>query len=473
MSAIDYSLAELAANDFTNFKVLINNQYERVRHLDFIDDVLMEVARYLETGKGIRRLILEAPPRHGKSLSVSQLFPAWLLGRNPWVNIILASYSAELAVLHSRAARNYVQEETYKAIFPDLIPADDLWRADEWAVKNRQGQKGGMVAVGLGGSVVGKGAHLLIIDDPHKNRAEVESDTIREGVKTSYTNDLTSRFNDNNKAAQIVMAQRYHTDDLIGWLLETQKGKWVHIRLPALAEEEDILGREEGEPLWPARYDAPALDEKLDELGAYAFASQYQQRPVPKGEAVFETEKIEIINAAPVTGMPVRFYDLAVTTKTRSDYTVGLKLGITADEDLIIYDVFRDKVKAPQLLKITKEIAHRDGKLCAIALEGEKSGISQLDYMLVDPELRGYSMSLHPIQGDKFTRALAVMTRVNQGRVKMVKGPWNKAFLDELKLFPTGRNDDQVDAFSGAYNYVSNGVLPIFSVTNIGQAEAH
>src|SRR5690606_37704743 len=125
---------------------------------------------------------------------------------------------------------------------------EDIARADEWGVTDGKGKKGMMVAVGIGGSVTGKGANLLILDDVHKNRAEVESDVIREGVKTSYTNDLLSRFNDSNKAAQIVMAQRYHTDDIIGWLLDTQPGKWVHLRLPALAEADDPLGRAEGEP---------------------------------------------------------------------------------------------------------------------------------------------------------------------------------------------------------------------------------
>jgi predicted phage terminase large subunit-like protein len=396
-----------------------------------------------------------------------------MLGRNPWLHIILASYSASLAEVHSRAARNYVQEPLYKQIFPDLEMREDIQRVEEWGVKDKTGQKGGMVAVGIGGSVVGKGSHLLIVDDPHKNRAEVESPVIREGVKTSYTNDLLSRFNDSNKAAQIVMAQRYHTDDLIGWLLDTQKGKWVHLRLPALAEDDDPLGREHGESLWPERFNEEALEEKRIELGSYAFASQYQQRPIPKGEAVFEVDKIEIIDHAPPTTRIVRYYDLAVSTKTRADYTVGLKLGITDDQDLIVFDVFRDKVKAPVLLDKTHEIAVRDGKEVAIALELEKSGISQLDYMLSSPKFAGYTMSLNPIKGDKFTRALAVMTRVNNRKVKLMRGAWNKEFLDELSVFPSGRHDDQVDAFSGAYDFATIQVLPIFDVNRIGQAEAY
>lgn len=466
-------IARQAANNFTSYKVVIHPTYERAPHLDLLDKALMEVARYLETGKGIQRLIIEIPPRSGKTLSVSELFPSWLFGRRPDTEIILASYGATLAETASRRARDYVASDTYRAIFPNTTPQEDLQKAGEWGVVGKNGEKGKMVAVGMDGAVIGKGAHLLIIDDPLKNRMEAENPNIREETWIRYDNDLRSRFNTTKRAAQIVMAQRLHTDDIIGRILRSAEAHtWTRLRLPALAEANDPLGREEGEALWEERYDQKSLLEIRDR-DSYAFASQYQQRPIPKGESSIDVREIIIVDTPPKCSQVVRFWDLAVTIKKRSDYTVGFKLGITDQEDIIFLDIIRMKMKAPDMLNMMIQTAKQDGKTCPQILEGERSGISQLDYLLREPSLRGYTLDTQPNNGvDKLARASAIATRIKHGKVKMVRASWNALFLNELQVFPAGANDDQVDAMSGAYNYLTQTDRQImFTVASVGKDE--
>jgi len=460
----------LARGDFTVFKQVMNAQYERAIHLDLLDKAVMEVVRYLETGVGIQRLIVEMPPRHGKSLTVSQFLPAWLLGRNPWAHVMLISYSAALAEDNSRAARNMLDTNYFRGMFPDVNLSQDNKKVENWGVEAPNGVSGGVYAAGLDGSITGQGSHCLIIDDPHKNRAEAESATRRENVWNTYTNDLLSRFNDSTRAAQIIMATRWHTDDLTGRVITLEGEKWHRLRLPALAEETDLLGRAEGEALWPVRHPSAALEEVRQKSGEYVFSSLYQQSPIPRGKTVFNVESIEVVDSIPTLKHEVRFYDLAVSKKRSADFSVGLHLGIADNEDIYILDVWRRKVAAPVLLKGIIDNAMRDGRGVPIILEAERMGIASLDFMLDEPRLRGFQMRTQGWEGDKLIRAAAIITRVDNGRVKLKRGYWNAEFLEELSLFPAGAHDDQVDAFSGAYRAVSDVEMPTSVATSLGKS---
>lgn len=459
-----------AANNLTAFKIIINPTYRRARHLDYLDLVLMEVVRYLETGEGIKNLIIEMPPRSGKSLSVSQINPAWIFGRRPDTNIIIGSYSSSLAELHSRYVRNYIDNNIFREVFPGVRLQEDLQKAEEFGIVDNTGRAGGMVAVGIGGSVVGKGAHLIIIDDPLKNRAEAESPAYREKAWNSITNDFMSRFNESGRAAVIMMMQRYHTDDPIGRVLASSEGKkWKRLRLPALAEENDVLGRPVNAPLWPERHDKEYLLSLKNTMGSYAFAAQYQQNPIPRGEATFNIDKLVFFDEKPkATSVVVRFWDLASTKNNRSDYTVGLKLLIAEGEMPVVLDVYRDQLLPSQLNDTIKRVAYQDGKDTHIVLEGEKAGIIHLDFLLNDPDLRGFTITKQAIKGDKPTRATAVATRNEHGKLGLMRGPWNAEFLDEMSVFPVGGYDDQIDALSGAYEYLSSKILKKIVPQSVG-----
>jgi hypothetical protein len=216
------------------------------------------------------------------------MFPAWHLGRNPDHRIILASYGASLARKNSRYARNVVQLNRYRAVFPGVELADDSHAVDAWDIKGREG---GLDALGVGGGVAGKGGNIIIIDDPVKSRVEAESKVYRDRTWDWFNDDLYTRREPG--AATIAVMTRWHQDDLVGRLLKKQPGRWEMLNLPALAEGDDPLGREEGAALWPWRYPIEELDEIRYRLGMYAFASLYQQRPVPREGGLFKWKDIE------------------------------------------------------------------------------------------------------------------------------------------------------------------------------------
>lgn len=444
---------ERAQTNLTVFKQVLFRRYQRAPHLDLLDRVLTQVSRYVETGGeyGIGRLIIEMPPRHGKTVTTSRFYPAWHLGRNPDHRIMLVSYGATLSDKNSRMARNLIRSPYYQAIFPNVELAPDSRAVDSWDLASADG---GADALGIGGGATGKGAHLLIIDDPVKNRAEAESDTFRTNTWDAFTSDLYTRLEPGG--AIIIMATRWHTDDLTGKALQMDDEGWKRLRLPALAEDNDPLGREYGAALWEQRFSRANLEKVKTAIGAYDFASLYQQSPMKSGGGLFDATKIEIVDYIPECKQVVRFYDLAVTAKKTSDYTVGLKLGITADERPVILDVWRGQRELPDVQEAIVQNAQMDGASVPIRLEAEKAGIVQLQFLLRDPRMRSFTVDAKAPEGDKYTRAAPVAARVNAGRVLMVKAAWNRALLDELAVFPQGEHDDQVDALSGAYDMIAD-----------------
>jgi len=180
---------------------------------------------------------------------------------------------------------------------------------------------------------------------------------------------------------------------------------------------------------------------------------------------LFDATKIEVVDYVPECTQVVRFYDLAVTAKKTSDYTVGLKLGITADERPVILDVYRAQRELPDVQEAIVQNAQMDGVSVPFRLEAEKAGIVQLQFLLRDPRMRSFTLDAKAPEGDKYTRAAPVAARVNAGRVLMVKAAWNRALLDEIAVFPQGEHDDQVDALSGAYGMLES--MPMAAPTRI------
>lgn len=436
--------------DFTTFKRIMYRRYEHPMHMAIIDRALTQCLRYLETKgqSGISRLIIEVPPRHGKTMSVSRLFPPWGIGRNSYMRFMLASYGASLAEKNSRYARNFLRSPYYQAIFPDIHLSTDSANVRSWDIADYEG---GCDAFGIDGSATGKGAHGLICDDLVKNRAEAESALMRDKTWDAFTGDLYNRLEPYGFI--VLMFTRWHMDDPVGRAVEMEQEGWVRIHLPALAEENDQLKRPIGQALWPARYNEERLKQINSAIGEYNFASQYQQRPMPSKAGLFDTSKITIVDTLPKLIQRVRFYDLAATAKKHSDYTAGVLLGVDADENIYICHVYRVQKTPVHVEADIVQNAITDSTNTRIRLEAEKQGIVQLDYLLRKAELRPYTIDAKAPEGDKYTRAQPIASRVNAGKVFMLRGvEWNRAFLDELAVFPMGAHDDQVDALSGAYD---------------------
>jgi len=242
----------------TDYKPKIFRRYrqDEAGHLDRLDALLTRVSLYVKSGgthpDGIARLLIEMPPRHSKTLTVSKLYPTWHMGGNPDHRIMLTSYGKSLALKNSRFARNVIPSPVYQEMFPITLSKDSK-AADAWDL---EGFEGGIDAMGIAGAAAGKGAHVLIIDDPIKNREQAESAVYRDKLWTSYTDDFLTRL---EPAGAIIMQMtRWHMDDLIGRVIKNEGlvengGAWQRLRLPAIAEDNDPLGRDEGEALWPWR----------------------------------------------------------------------------------------------------------------------------------------------------------------------------------------------------------------------------
>ena len=254
----------------------------RQPHLDLISQ---KVASLVERPL---RLIVSMPPRHGKSEMLSHWTPVWFLANWPWKNVGLASYAADFAGTWGRKARDSVVENQLQM---GLRVRDDLNRASQWQVS----AGGGMMTAGVGGPFTGYGFDLLILDDPIQNRQEADSITMRNHLWEWWRSTARTRLEPGGSV--IIVATRWHEDDLIGRLLsdeflegEGASDRWEHIRLPALAEPGDPLRREEDAPLWPERYDASSLAAARVDIGPQEWPGLYQQRPSRQGGSVFRDQ---------------------------------------------------------------------------------------------------------------------------------------------------------------------------------------
>ena len=395
-----------------------------------------------------QRLIINIPPRYSKTQLAVIDFIAWTLGNHPDAEFIHTSYSGRLAANNSAMAREVVNADWYRRIFPETRLRADTQAKDDWRTT-----AGGVVyAVGSGGTVTGFGAGkmrppedkrfggAIIIDDPHK-ADEARSDVIRTGVIDWYHNTLASRRNGPNTPIILIM-QRLHEDDLAGHLLGGGDGhKWEHLKIPALNDNDEAL--------WAAKHTTAEL-KIMREAAPYTFAGQYQQEPAPPEGNMFKPARMEIVNAAPVGTRWVRAWDLGATDGG-GDYTAGIRLGRMPDKRWIIGDVVRfqggpDAVEA-ELIATAK----RDPNETRIRLPQDpgQAGKFQVAHMI--RQLAGFSVTALPVTGDKMTRAEPVAAQVNVGNVAMVKAEWNDALVGEMRMFPNGKHDDQIDALADAF----------------------
>ena len=330
-----------------------------------------------------------------------------------------------------------VGSRVYADIFRGVTLAADSKAADAWDIA---GHEGGMDALGIGGAVTGKGADCLVIDDPLKSRAEAESKLMRDKVWDAYTDDLYTRLQPGGAA--IVTATRWHADDLTGRLLRFSGEQWHVLTLPALDDN--------GSALWPERYPVDVLEDIRRTLGEYSWASLYQQRPMPAEGGLFKRAWLEPRGIVPPMKYAVRYWDLAMSTKTQADYTVGCKVGVGEDGHLYVTDVHRERIEWPDLADRLADIMIADGASVVQGVEEQGYMSRAVQDLNMDDRLRGYVVFGYKVDKDKFTRALRPAAKAGAGVLHTVQAHWTDAFIDELCAFPNAEHDDQVDALSGA-----------------------
>lgn len=717
----------LSVGGYLAFKQRIYKRYQHAPHLDLIDDALLSAARFVDTqgAEGFGFHIVEMPPRHGKTVDISRLYPPYILGCRPDWRFILSSYGATLAQKNSRYARNIIRSPLYQEIFPGIKLAQDSKASDAWDV---QGFEGGADAMGVGGGVTGKGAQIIVVDDPVKSREEAESEVYREKVWDWYTDDLYTRrepygaivvvmcmtgdtpvmladgterplreikagdcvatydagklqtatvlnhisngrdyvykitttsgkiiranerhpflveqhgelqwirlkhlttahkivtVRDNGangkarpaplKAAESLsvaedIAQhtttkrnglmgiaprqliqqtavmlvssidtvsrklstmrcllrkmvnvlsasnppvitsvrigagsyasttttrptqserfcattaislldtpkqkqthsrlpttsdftteaivsiapdgidevfdvqiehtenfiangfvshntRWHEDDLVGRLLKNEPDKWQVLRLPALAEADDPLGRAEGEALWAERFPVAVLRDIEATLGEYSFSALYQQHPVPAEGGIFKRAWFEpVVQYTPPIAYAVRYWDLAMSEKTSADFTAGVKIGIGEDGHRYVLDVFHERIDWGDLTERLAQVMLADGANVAQGIEQKGYMSRAIQALNVDPRLHGYQVWGYEVDKDKLTRALPAAAKASSGVVHVLASHWTGEFLDELCSFPYGAHDDMVDAFSGAEAMLDGAEAPL------------
>lgn len=460
LDAILASSSEFGLNpiSLTDFKFKTYKRYKHPKHLAMLDDALTQVVRYVETQgqEGIGFLVSEMPPRNGKTLTLGRYFPPWVLGNHPDWRLMLVCYGATLAEKSSRLARNLMQSLIYQDVFPGVRLDPQSKAADAWNILDREG---GMDALGVLGGATGKGAHILICDDLIKNREEAESEVIREKTWDALIDDLLTRLEPGG--AVILNATRWHQDDPIGRAIKELKpvygDKMVRLRFPAIAEKDDALGRQEGEPLWPERYPLDVLRRIEATMGAYSWSALYQQNPVPAEGGIFKRAWFTpLLDNKPEIQYAVRYWDLAMSEKTSADYTVGVKIGQGTDGHYYVLDVTRKRIDWGDLTPWMAEIMLADGPDVTQGIE-EKGYMSRaITDLNRDPRLHEYRIFGYPVDKDKVTRALPFAAKCGAGLVHVLNAHWAQEYVDELCSFPNGAHDDQVDASSGAWAMIGN-----------------
>jgi predicted phage terminase large subunit-like protein len=411
------------------------------------------------------RLMVLMPPGAAKSTYASVLFPAWWFTQHPTSSIIAASHTAELAEYFGRRVRNLINVHDKRLGF--RLAADNR-AAGRWQVRAPDGTPNGGVAnggargeyfaAGVRGPITGRRADLAIIDDPVKSQAEADSPAFREHCWNWYRAELSTRLKPGGRI--VLIMTRWHEDDLGGRLLAQQADEWRCLRLPALAEANDPLGREPGEPLWPEWEDCAAIERKRATVGTRAFAALFQQNPRPLEGALFRAERIPILDPPPLTkdsGRVVRAWDLAATPKRPGndpDWTVGLLLLRDEAGRFIVLDIVRLRGSPLEVEQAITATARADGETVPISLPRDPGQAPEFQARHFAGLLAGYRFTITPERGAKLSRATPVAAQAEAGNLALARGGWNHAFLDELRNFPNTNHDDQIDALSRAFAHL-------------------
>jgi predicted phage terminase large subunit-like protein len=405
------------------------------RHVEYLREVLDKV-----TAGEIDKVMVFMPFQHGKSEQATIHYAAYRIYRKPSERVILATNTQKLADKFSRRIRKLV------SIYVPL--ADDQQALTDWATQSG----GGLRAVGWGASVVGNPGDILFMDDPIVGREEAESKLNRDRVWDSYLQELKSRIPENGP--QVLIMTRWHEDDIAGRLLASEYGKdWTVVRLPAVAEENDPIGRAVGEALFPERYSTAYFDEQRTLMGERMFASVYQQDPKPREGMLFKVQFMEIVDAAPAGGKYMRYWDKAGTAGGNGAETAGVKVQLANDGTVYIHDVEHGRWSALEREQVIKNTATMDGTACHVCVEQEPGSGGKESAESTVRGLAGYVVHVDRVSGEgsKVLRAEPFAAQVEAGNVKMVRGEWNAVFRDQLAAFPDGRLKDMVDAASGAF----------------------
>jgi len=403
-----------------------------------------------------QRILMHGPPQFGKSIIVSQRFPAWSLGVRPLSRIRLACYNLTHAERFSKVNLSIMRSDDYRKAFPSASArVPEKCPADEWSTRARAGlldANPSFKALGLGSGFTGLGVDTLLIDDPYKNREEALSEATNANIRGWWADVVLPRLNPETNV--VVMFHRWAEDDFAGFLMRT--GEWEQYRFPAIADgaahpAPDAMGREAGEPLSP-RFPAEYLEKIRSEQGL-SFYALYQGTPLPPGGEMFKREWFKPAEALPADCSFVRYWDKA-GTEGGGAFTAGVLMGRSGGV-YYVADVVRGQWSAGNREAKIKETAAADRRKfghVSVWVEQEPGSGGKESAQNTIMNLAGYPVRAEPVTGSKQERADPFAAQAEAGNVRILEGEWNAAYLSELTAFPLGKYKDQVDASSGAFN---------------------
>jgi predicted phage terminase large subunit-like protein len=451
---------------------LTDGRWIPAKHLLYVAG---EIAK--EVRQGDARLIVQAPPRHGKSELISVHTPTWFLDQYPKKFVMLTSYNADLPAMFARRVRDTIAEYGGVVRGPARMNAGDIdelpslkrpvldvrLRADARQVAQfHTSENGGMFSQGIGGSLTGRGADLLLVDDFVKNAEEAESAASQDHIWDWFASTAYTRLEPGGSL--IILATRWNIDDLIGKILQNKDlfhGRWRVITLPAEADIGDPLGRAPGEALWPERYPIEALHERKALLGRYFYSALFQQKPIRRQDAQTSADDIQIVDILPDIDhiLACRSWDMA-GSEGKGDYTVGTLWGCkgnpgTTTAQYGIYDIQRGQWASKEVEVLIRTTAETDGLHVVQVVEQEpgSAGKAYAEY-IATKVLKGFRTVIVPANESKWIKAQPMVAAISNKQVSMKRAKWNEDLKKEFEAFPGGKHDDIIDSGAIGFNYL-------------------
>ncbi|MEZ2220753.1 phage terminase large subunit [Rhizobium sp. RCC_161_2] len=409
----------------------------------------------------ILSLLMNVPPGCMKSLLTGVLFPAWEWGpaKRPDLRYLGTSHKQDLAVRDNMKCRRLIKSDWYQSRWPVTLTGDQ--NAKTKFENDATGFREAMAFT----SMTGSRGDRIILDDP-LSVDDANSDAALLAAELTFTEALPTRLN-NEKSAKIVIMQRLHDRDPSGIILA--KGlDYVHLCLPMEFEParrcHTVIGfsdprTDEDELLFPERFAREQVDDLKKTMGSYAVAGQFQQRPAPRSGGMFQRGDFEIVEAVPAGARRCRAWDFAASKETpgkQPDWTVGLRMAY-AKGTFYVETVTRGRWSPSVVEQNLKNTASQDGGTVTIRMPQDPGAAGKSDAENKVKLLAGYPVKVSTVTGDKATRARPASAQAEAGNVKLIRGDWNTAFLDEVCAFPSAQFDDQVDAFADALNELALG----------------
>lgn len=469
---------ELAARSLIDFTTYTYSKY-KVDHAHILIADTLQAAMEDKLPEGKRKLMIFAPPQMGKSEIVSVRFPAFWMAKRPTDPIILTSYTGDLAESKASDARRIVESQLYQNVFPEGVAIDPLTKGRfDWRM---EGRRGGILAAGILGSITGHPAALGIIDDPHKNWTEAQSKSRRDSVWAWYRGTFRTRIWENGVIALITT--RWHTDDLAGRLIASQREEWHILRLPAIAEtdeerlennkklmlddmpdqQHDPLGRAPGEALTPQRFSISYLLKTKRDVGSLVWWAEYQGSPRPPEGLLIKRDQLirttESFTTADFSAI-VRYWDRG-GVEGGGARTAGVLAGRHRDGRIIYLNVKKGQwssFKRNQNMKLTAD----NDKLAWGAkviqwIEREPSWTGKETLRSTVAAMVGHTVKADPPVVDKITRGVPFMAQAEAGNIYYVPADWNEEWIDEITSVPNSAFMDQWDGTVGALNKLATG----------------